>query len=186
MGDAYRIKGNTFRAHVAYLKENGLCDAVLARLSPEAAALVVQPPLPASWVSGALLDEICVAVHALKGKETLLQMERAVIWGPLTKMFIPILQGLFRVLGASPGALAARFQDVVKRHVEGMEFRYEPVSENSGTMTIRFATDRPVPAAAFTACYASMENIFLVCGVKGTVIGPEMVGPQSARFRMSW
>src|SRR5690349_2839393 len=80
--DKYRVKGTTFRAYVEYLEKSGMLDHVLPQLSPEAARLVANRPLPGGWVGGRLLDEFCAAVYALDGKEGIVKMQRAILGGP--------------------------------------------------------------------------------------------------------
>src|SRR5262245_22590032 len=184
--DAYRVKGRTFRAHLEYLRQNGMLEAVLGRVGPEAAELMVEPPLPGRWIPGRLLDEILVAVQALKGSEAVLVMERSVIRGPLSYIFMPVVQFFLGILGASPAALAPRLPAIARGHVEGIEFAYQARSETSGSMTVRFATERAVPMTAFLSAQAAMEHVLTVCGKKGIVNAPKLLDAQSARIDLEW
>src|SRR5262245_19293469 len=105
MSKGYRVKGNTFRAYVKYVAENGMLDDVSRQLSPESVALLHTLPLPGSWVDGVALDEIVEAVYELKGGTAVIQMTRAVIDREMLPFFIPALRAIMRVLGTSPATL---------------------------------------------------------------------------------
>ena len=67
-----------------------------------------------------------------------------------------------------------------------MDFHYQPLSDRSGVMTIRTHTSRPVPISAHWGCVAVLEQLLTICGKKGTVGVPEILDPQTARFRLDW
>jgi len=181
----YRIKGTAFRGHLKYLKDNGKLDAILARVSPECATAIRNPPLSGSWIDARFMDEIVQVLDQMEGTAALWAMERKVIEDQMT-VFFPVMQGILRVLGTSPTKVFSRLGDLYRRHIEGVEFCYTPTSDRSGTMEVRFATTRPLRLCNFVTTIPGLELVFQVCGVSGTVSFPEMLGPQSARYQLSW
>jgi hypothetical protein len=182
----YLIKGGTFRAYVKQLEEGKTLEVVLRRVSPEAATLARNPPLKSSWVDAHKLTELVEAVYALQGREGVLQLGRDVVQKQMLPFFLPMLRGIMRVVGVSPAALLSRYQSILKPIVQGQEFRYEPTSPRSGIMEIRYDTDVTLHWGVFAQNIAGFECIFRVCGVEGTVDEFEILGPQQARFPLSW
>jgi hypothetical protein len=181
----YRIKGTTYRAHAKYLKDHRIVEAVMSRLSPEAAAALADPPLPGSWMDARLLEEIVEAVHAIEGDEGVLRLARQAIKDMLPAM-VPIMQGVLRIFGASPSFLLPRMNDLIRPTVQGLEFKYTPVGERACTMDIHYATTRVLPRCSFVTTRAAFEQILSLCSTKGTITGPEVRGPQTARYQISW
>jgi hypothetical protein len=91
-----------------------------------------------------------------------------------------------RVVGVSPASLLSRYQSILKTIVQGQQFRYEPTSPRSGIMEIRYDTDVTLHWGVFAQNVAGFEGIFRVCGVEGKVGEFEILGPQQARFPLSW
>jgi hypothetical protein len=145
----YRVKGWIFRGHVAYLKKHGRLDAVVARLSPAAAAAVVTLPLAGSWIDGPLLDEIVEVVDALEGTPALLAMEEAMLRLDMVAVLLPMVQGLIRIFGTSPATLYRRLGDLIRTSSQGIEFHYIETSERSGTMEVRYHTNKAMTRPSF-------------------------------------
>src|SRR5262249_52061067 len=100
--------------------------------------------------------------------------------------FAPVLKSILRVLGTSPSFLFARYNAVLRNHIEGLDFDYTPTSERSGTMIARYHTTKTVPLCNFIASVPALETILVVCGTPGQVSKPEVTGPQSAKYKISW
>src|SRR5205807_3716495 len=142
---SYRVKGSTLRKEIEYLSDTGRLPTILALLSPEARALVTNPPLASAWIDGALVDEVLAALYNSEGPQAILSMQRQLIFGPIMALLLPVSTGLVRVLGASPAALYSRFAEMTKRNVEGVDYKYTSLSHRSGKMLVRFLSTKPSP-----------------------------------------
>jgi hypothetical protein len=182
----YRVKGWIFRAHIAYLKRHGKLDAVVARLSQAAAGAVVSLPLAGSWIEGPLLDEIVEGVDALEGSPGVLAMEEAMLRIEMVQVLLPMVQGVMRIFGASPASLFKRFGDLVRTSSHGIEFQYVETSERSGTMEVRYHTDKTMTRPSFMTTVPALHAILRFCGTSGTVSDPEIRAPQFAQYHISW
>jgi hypothetical protein len=186
VADAYRVKGGIFRSHVLYLKKHHKLEAVLARLSPKTAALVTTLPLASSWVEGPALDEIVEAVDALEGTAAVLEMEEAMLRLDVVPLVLPMLQGILRICGTSPATLLKRFGDITRTSVQGLDFRYEPTSERSGQMEVRYSTHKAMARCSFMTTVPALMAAVRICGIQGTVSDPVIHGPRSAVYRICW
>jgi hypothetical protein len=99
---------------------------------------------------------------------------------------MPMLGGILRVIGVSPGTVFARYESIVQTTIRGTEYHYQATSPSSGFMDVRYDTERKLPWAVFAQNVVGFESIFKACGAKGTVGDFAIVGPQSARFPLSW
>src|SRR5262245_53407468 len=129
---AFRVKGTVFRGHLRHLKDVGRLEPVLTLLSPEAAALVRDQPLPGSWVDAHPLEEVLRVVDQLYGIPAVWEMQRDVLEHDMLPFYFPMVQGIIRVLGTSPEVLFKNYQNLIRMNVRGMDFRYERFSDNEG------------------------------------------------------
>jgi hypothetical protein len=182
----YLVKGSAVRAYVKELEELKKLDAVLARVSPEAAALVHDLPMPSSWVDAHRLGELVEALCVLDGRHAALELGRAAIDKQLSPLLMPMLTGILRVIGVSPATVFMRYESIVQTTVRGTEYRYQATSPRSGYMDVRYDTERTLPWAVLAQNVAGFESIFKACGANGTVGDFEIVGPHAARFPLSW
>ena len=182
----YLVKGSSVRAYLTELQETKKLEALTARVSPEAAALVRDPPMPSSWVDAHRMGELVEAYSGLAGHEAALELGRAVVGKHMLPFFLPMLTGIMRVIGVSPASLFARFGTIVQTSVRGVDYRYQALSDTSGRMETGYDTNRSLTWAVFAQNVAGLEAIFRVCGAKGSVGAIEIVNPQTARYPLSW
>jgi hypothetical protein len=182
----YLVKGSAVRAYVKQLDELKKLEAVLARVSPEAAALARNLPMPSSWVDAHRLGELVEAYATLDGRDAAVDLGRAVVDKQLSPLLLPMLQGILRIIGVSPATVFTRYESIVQTTLSGTEFRYHPTSPRSGYMDVRYDTDRALSWAMVAQNIAGFESIFKACGAGGSVGQFEMLGPHAARFPLSW
>jgi hypothetical protein len=182
----YLVKGSSFRAYVKTLEEWKKLDAVLPRVSPEAATAARNPPMPSSWVDAHLLAELIEAVFAVGGKDGVLRLGRETVQKQMLPFFTPMLRGIMRVVGVTPQSLFTRYQSILTPIVQGTDYNYTVLSPRSGYMDIRYDTDKTMLWSAFAQNVAGFEAIFNICGVNGTVGEVEIRGAQVGRFQLSW
>jgi hypothetical protein len=180
-----RLKASTLRSYVAVLVKDHRRDAVLARVPPETAALMVDLPLATSWIDFKHIMHITQAVEALTGLPGVRDFHRKAVddaKGP----HIRILEGVLRMFGMSPAVVFKRLNDIVKHTIENNVYSYRATSDRSGVMEVSWLLDYEVPSCMFHGMSATLQTILDTCGVKGVVGIPERSGPAAARYVIQW
>src|SRR5262245_13836083 len=175
-----------FRAHVEYLEKTGKLESVLARVSPETAALARNLPLPGSWLDGWTVNELVQGLYELEGVAGARRLIQGVVDGRMMSILLPVIKAVMRVLGGSPAILFARYSDVLQRHLEGVDFEWTQTSDTGGTVVMRFHTDRKLMISNFQCAVQGLDVVFQICSVHGTVSEPEILDATTARYQVRW
>ena len=181
----YLVKGTVFRANAQVLAESGWLAATQAGLPADVAALLDQLPLAGTWLPGRMCEQVAEVVSTLHGLEAVRHLAREVV-RVLFPFYMPMLQGIMRVLGASPARLFARYEDLARLHIKGMRFEYQATSPRSGVVDAHFLVHRQRIESAFVTVGCSLEAVYQVCGISGQVADPEIVSPDHGRYLVSW
>jgi hypothetical protein len=180
------VKGGAIRSKVEWLSKEKKLEAVLARVPAQTAALMRTPPLGSTWVDSHDIEPILCAIEALDGKAGVLRMSRETLRADIVPPLRSMISGILRLFGTSPATAFGHMNDLAKTSVRGMEFHYTAASEHSGVMDVYYDADREIPMCMFVSCRASLEMVFELCGVDGSISDPNRLGPAKARFRMAW
>jgi hypothetical protein len=180
-----RLKGSTLRSYVEVLQRERRREAVMERVPPETAALIATPPLASTWVDWLHVVHITRAVEALSGLQGVRDFARKMI-DEAKKPHLRLLEGLLRLFGASPASIFQRMNDLVKGTIENQEFIYTPLSERSGVMEMRYFIDDEVPHCIHISAMSTLQAILDVCGAKGTIGYPDLVGPNRVAYKIHW
>ena len=159
--------GAVMRAYLAELRAAGALEAVIPRLSPEAAKLVEKPPLPVTWVDIRLVHEPLVALSGLRGREAVRQVAHKAAAGQLGALFRPLLASTLRLFGASPTTLFTRMDTITGIMLRGLKFTWKESGPGAGTMAIEYPY--PVDDALFAAWEGMLLFAFDLVQTKGTV-----------------
>jgi hypothetical protein len=180
-----RIKAQWFRTQLAVLTSQGMLDVVCARVSRETAEVIANPPLSGSWMSYAHIIEICLAVESIGGLAAVRELA-AKVTEVSRKPYMAITEGILKLFGTSPATLLKRINTINRTIVEGIDFTYIGTGERSCVVLIEYAAKVEFPLCAFIGPAASFPVYFDLCGVKGVVGAPERIGPNKARYKLSW
>jgi hypothetical protein len=186
---AVEVKGSLVRAVVLTLEAHGLREQVLARVSPNAAALIREVPVATRWVEGRLHDEILEALLQIVGPDGLRELNKEAVERGLNPLLLSTAMRLIRVFGTSPASLFSRFDRVSGTTARGVVYRYVPTSETSGWFEIEYPSVRNLPLGPFIATGGALSMAFQLCGVTGTFGEPEWIlnGKRNAmRFAVAW
>src|SRR5262249_14039403 len=151
----------------------GRLDDVLARVSPETAAMARNLPLPGSWIDGWFLNELVQGLYELEGTAGARRLVQGVVDGRMMSILLPVIKAVMRVLGGSPAILFSRYGDVLQRHVEGLDFVWTQTDDTSGSVVLRFHTDHKLMTSHFQCAVQGLHVVFQICSVQGTVSDPE-------------
>jgi hypothetical protein len=179
-------KASVLRGYLAQLEKSGQLGAVRARVSASTRALMDAPPQVTQWIDAGALEDLYEALGALEGAAGVRRMVREAILASILPYVRPILQGILRVFGATPGALFARADLAFRSTLQGVTVQFTQGSENAGVVVVRYAAHR-APPMAFAAWQGTLEVGFSLCGSTGSIKLVEVIdGGAAARFDVQW
>jgi hypothetical protein len=129
-------------------------------------------PLDSSWVSMTMVEELTVAVGVLHGQDGLRRMARESLNQSVIPVLRTIIEGFLRIFGATPASLLSRMPQITASTVKGVEYSWTATGPDSGTFLIAYPGRKRVPAELFAGAAASIELVFELCRVRGTVSEP--------------
>jgi hypothetical protein len=180
-----RLKATTFRTYVGILDKERKLAAVTKLLPVETAAMIADPPLPASWMDLIHMYHITEAVEKIGGMNAVRELARKGTEAA-RRPYMSVVEGLLRLFGASPATLFKRMNTLVRVVTQGVEYEYTVTGERSGVMVMTHKTHYALPMSIFFSTIPALQTLLDVCGVKGTVSDPGRLSPQAARFVISW
>lgn len=188
-GSAVEVKGSMVRAFVQSLTDHGLRDKVMVRVTPEAAALIREPPVATMWVDGRLHNEILQAILELVGPERLRTINRDAVARGVNPLLRATAMRLLRIFGTSPSTLLSKLDRVGGSTARGVVYGFTPTGAASGWFEVSYPGLATVPLGAFVATGGGLVLIFEMCGVQGSFGEPEWVANgrrNRARYSVSW
>lgn len=183
-------KGALARGWAKVLALHGLMTPVLARLTPEAAALLTDPPAATEWIDVALFECIAESVRLEVGEERLTKLfveaERTGWVVLLSRWVGPIV----RVFGASPGVVLKQAEGVAKANTVGFTLRWQPVDERSGELTAHYHHRAEILSGAAwgtaAACQLAADAVDTPVRIERPRIERASDGGTLVRVRVAW
>ncbi len=178
--------GHLVRGLLAELKSRGLFDAVRAGVSPEAQAMMDDPPLHIVWVPSQRCEELFERLGQVVGREKVQEIAYACVHDTTGPLLTPLIKTYLKLSGASVASTLKHMSQIVSVLYRGIQIDYAPETERSGYLTMRF----PEPISDFN--YASWEGAYRfgkdVTGVPSWTIGRFDVseGGKAGRVRVEW
>jgi len=181
--------GSFFRNIIDYIYEHGRKDEVLARVSPATRAVCEKPPGWLSWVPSIHIDELETAFLEVAGKDETVELGRVCSRNLGTTLVKPVVRMAFLLLGQTPAVMFENLDRFFSLVTRGITFSYTAGSPRSGAVLTHF--DGPdTPVAAYHVLQGSLQFIFELCGVGGTVGSAEVVESTDAgatvRYVVQW
>jgi hypothetical protein len=162
------FRRSVLRGYISELERLGVKGEIHERVPPEVALLLEQPQEAPSWVPALVLDEILIALVALRGREAARELGyRLMKGGRLEAVFAPIVSVALNFLGSSPAALLSRAQTMASVISQGIQLRWERTSENTGV--IRICTEKSMPDSSWAAWEGAFLYAFELTGTLGEV-----------------
>jgi hypothetical protein len=165
----FSVKASVLRGRIQALRARSSFDAVVSAVSAPLRALLHTPPLVSSWIDGAALVEIDDVISDALGEAALDEIALKTVRDGLTPLLRNVVEGMFQLFGASPGALLSRMDALSRSTVRGMSFSWEHVAATEGRLTVSYPDSTDMPNSAFIAIRAGVVNIYELVGAKGTV-----------------
>jgi hypothetical protein len=180
-----RVKGATLRSYLHWLQREHKVDELLARVPPSTAALMREPPLPGTWVDGMELVRMMMALQKVAGIDAVRRCGHDTLQEMLPR-HRTLVTGLMRLFGASPSALFAHLDELVKTSAEGIHYAFAPAGERAGTMMVSYSVTGELPMCVFVNGMSVLQLMFTLVGVPGTVGEPERRSPTAAAYLLRW
>ncbi|MFO0760321.1 MAG: hypothetical protein U0359_27820 [Byssovorax sp.] len=178
-----------FRSLAGEVSIHPLRDAVLDRVSREARALLLDPPVATAWIDARLINDVYEVLRALLGDRELRKLNNDAVKRGVSPLVSAAVERLIRVFGTSPAMLLTKFDRIAGTTSRGVVYRYEPLTDTSGTFDIEYPALRDVPRGPFVATGGALELIFSICDMEGTIGGITYVPNgrnNRARYEVTW
>jgi hypothetical protein len=183
---AFTVKAASLRAYVAWMGRAGQLDAVVARVPPASAQLLLDPPLVSTWIDARELEPILCALDAIEPGAVLRMTRESLREDTFLSLLRPMLAAVLRLFGASPATLYRHMNELVQTSVRGMDFAFRSDGERAGVVQVAYDVDGEVPSCMFASCQAALELVPHLCGLRGVVGEPERLSPSAVRFAVAW
>jgi hypothetical protein len=177
--------GLSVRCGIDFIAEKGLTAKVRADASPAAAAALDHPPPKLGWQDATVLDELETLLAKHGGREACVDLGHYAgvsLGGGIVK---PVLGFALQMFGTTPQTIFTnldRFYSIVTR---GLHYRYEPLSEKSGTILLTAEGANP-PAALFDVCRGNLVYLLDLTGVAGKIDPPLRTSAEFERTIVSY
>jgi hypothetical protein len=162
-------KGMSLRGYILAMQRMGLLEAVKARLGPEARRMVEDPPQASQWFPLTVTVEITRAIAAERGMSAVREASRITALEGIAPLWRAAIEGFLRLFGASPATLFARMEQLSALSTDGVRPVYQPEGPNRGTVVIHLRSEEPVELHTWEAFAGTLEAVFEICKVPGTV-----------------
>lgn len=129
--------GTVVRGLLEELRSRGLFDSVRAGVSPEARAMMDDPPLHITWVPSERHEELLVRLGEIAGREKVREIVYAFMRSAVGPLVAPLVKTYFRLFGASPVSVLKNLGKVAYLLYRGMQLEYEPQTARGGFVTLR-------------------------------------------------
>lgn len=131
-------KGSVMRGWRDVLEKVEVLERVSTRLTPEVAALLVDPPAATAWIDMAYFECVAEAVRLELGEA---ELDRLFVQAQnigLNAVLTRFASGLIRLFGASPGAVLSHAPAAAKNQTVGIEYAYRAIDDRSGELSLTF------------------------------------------------
>ena len=181
--------GHAFRSLLAFLDERDLREAVLARVPPEAAETMQNPPWMLAWVDSFAVDELERALGEIAGPPMLVELGLYLARGQGRKLVQPLLHTALSLLGQTPASVYGRLDWLYSLTVKGLELAWLPGTGSAGIVELRCAGPS-VPEAAYHVVEGTLRFVLELCDRPGEVDRFELVSATPSgsvvRFAVRW
>jgi hypothetical protein len=182
--DSWTLTGAIFQGYLKGLDRLSIRAAVRERVSPATRSVMDKPPLVVSAASGAMLDEMMVALAALRGPRAPREIAAAVMVDSLGAVLQRLLAATLKLFGNSPRTIFERLGTLSAPMIRGVDFEYQAVDDTRGVVTLSFPA--PVSEAYQGAWEGTLEYAYLLCGIKGTARARPRRSPTTVEIEVQW
>jgi len=182
--DSWTVAGAIIQGYLKTIDRMGLREEVRERVSDRTRAVMDKPPLVVSTVGGSILDDMMVAVAAVRGIDTVREVASKSMIDTLGVVLKKLLTNTLKLFGRSPKSIFERVGTLSAAMIRGLEFRYQPLDDTSGVIHIDFPA--PVSEAYQAAWEGTLEYAYLLCETSGTVRRQKPGPTRAVELRAEW
>jgi len=160
-------------------------EPVLARVGPDAHALLIDPPVRTAWLSCEPFEEVYRAIAAIHGVEVLRDLGLEATRDSLANTILrPIIQAVVSI-GATPASLFSQLNLSIRASMRGVTTSYHAETRTKGVVLATYA--RPLPPMIQQVSLGALRYVYELCRVKGSV---DLVSVENsgclARIGVAW
>src|SRR3954469_21663872 len=137
-GDSWTLAGAIIQGYLKTIDRMGLRAEVRERVSERTRGVMDKPPLVVSMVSGTVLDDMMVAVTAVRGIDAVREIAARSMADSLGVVLKTLLTNTLRLFGRSPRTIFERLGTLSAPMIRGLDFKYQPLDDTSGLVSIDF------------------------------------------------
>lgn len=165
LNEVFVTRASAWRSFMEVLHQHAVFHAVRERVPPAIQRVMDRPPAPTTWMPAVTFQFVFVALDELVDGDAFARMAHdSVVKGPLLHMK-PLVEGVFRLFGASPEAFLRRTKPVMETQVRGISFDVERYAAGHAVLRVTYNHLTSPPDSAFDYWRAVMEINFELCSL---------------------
>jgi hypothetical protein len=170
-----QVKGFVLRAYITELKRIDLFERVLPRLDSKTRVVLLDPPPGNQWTDSRHTEHLGAVVSDMVGLRGWRQISHDATINNMVPVLRIVIEGFVRIFGGTPATLLARLTRITSTSARGVIYDYEPTTDRSGVLIVRYGERRNVPLSTFYCCAGGVCTIFDICRTPGTLGDPRIV-----------
>lgn len=164
------------------LRRSGQLEAMLAKASMEAAAMAADP-FGEAWQPAKLVEELGELAASMLGEAALNDLTYRLLRERFGPIVLPLVKSALAA-NKTPAALLKKTNDLVRVAIRGIEVRWLPSGDTSGTLTIQYP--RPVAPHVSKSWEGMLRFVFEETS-PGTITVARRLGDGSAlEYLVEW
>lgn len=183
-------KGTLMRGWSSVLSQRGWLERIAARLTPEVATLLRDPPAATQWIDVAYFECVAEAVRLEVGEPVLDELFVDAQKSGWVALLTRWGGGVVRVFGATPASVLRQAQAAARSTAKGMDIAWVETGERSGELCANYPHRARIHlGAAFgtsAACQLAADLVGATMKRERPVIEPLPGGGTRVRVRASW
>lgn len=182
----YEVKAAALRGYIVEIERLGVLAAVIDKVGADTRRAIESPPLPSAWIDAILVEDMIGALESIAGTKAVRTVTSAGQRAGAARFLLPVAGALLRLFGTKPDTLLARFSEVTKTAIRGVDFKWTSESPTQGYLTVLFRR-RHVPRHVFIGMESGCWLVLDLCKLNGKVAETEIVNDGTTGvIRVSW
>jgi hypothetical protein len=139
------------------LRRTGQLDAIIAKLSPEAVALV-RDPYSETWQPAKVFEELGEVAGAIIGESPFEELTYGALKERFGPIVLPMLKSSLAASNRSPATILKKLNELVKVAMRGIEIVFQPEGTTAGIVQIAYP--RPVAPHVVKSWVGVLKFVF--------------------------
>lgn len=139
------------------LRRTGQLDAIVAKLSPQA-ALLVKDPYSDTWQPAKVFEELGEVAGAIIGEASFEELTYGALKERFGPIVLPMLKSSLAASNRSPATILKKLNELVKVAMRGIEIIFQPEGTTAGILQVAYP--RPVAPHVVKSWVGVMKFVF--------------------------